>query len=67
MVTAACVRERAAVPHDVRRAADPPGRALAALVKNTVGVTITVEVVEPDGVERSMGKMRRIVDQRPKS
>ena len=40
------------------------GRALAELVKNTVGVSITVEVIEPDGVERSMGKMRRIVDRR---
>jgi phenylacetate-CoA ligase len=38
---------------------------LATLVKNTIGVTVQVEVVEPDGVERSMGKMRRIVDRRP--
>jgi phenylacetate-CoA ligase len=42
------------------------GRALADLVKNTIGVSITVEVIEPDGVERSMGKMRRIVDRRPR-
>jgi phenylacetate-CoA ligase len=28
-------------------------------------VTVAVDVIEPDGVERSMGKMRRIVDQRP--
>ncbi|MGA5298831.1 phenylacetate--CoA ligase PaaK [Nucisporomicrobium flavum] len=47
-------------------AAEEAGRQLAALVKNTVGVSVTVEVIEPDGVERSMGKMRRIVDQRPK-
>jgi phenylacetate-CoA ligase len=33
-------------------------------VKNTIGVTIAVHVLEPDGVERSMGKMRRIVDER---
>jgi phenylacetate-CoA ligase len=45
-------------------AAEPAGRALATLVKNTVGVSITVEVIAPDGVERSMGKMRRIIDQR---
>jgi phenylacetate-CoA ligase len=43
------------------------GRDLAALVKNTIGVSVTVDVIEPDGVERSMGKMRRIVDQRPKT
>ncbi|GIF63016.1 phenylacetate-coenzyme A ligase [Asanoa ishikariensis] len=38
--------------------------ALAAAVKDRIGVTIAVEVLEPDGVERSMGKMRRIVDER---
>ena len=48
-------------------AAELAGRELADLVKNTIGVSVTVEVIEPDGVERSMGKMRRIVDQRPKA
>lgn len=47
-------------------AAELAGRELATLVKNTIGVSIAVHVLEPDGVERSMGKMRRIVDQRPK-
>jgi phenylacetate-CoA ligase len=47
-------------------AAEAAGRDLAALVKNTIGVSVAVDVIEPDGVERSMGKMRRIVDQRPK-
>ena len=42
------------------------GRELARLVKNTIGVSVAVEVIEPDGVERSMGKMRRIVDHRPR-
>jgi phenylacetate-CoA ligase len=46
--------------------AQEAGRELATLVKNTVGVSITVEVIEPDGVERSLGKMRRIIDQRPR-
>jgi phenylacetate-CoA ligase len=41
------------------------GRHLAELVKRTIGVTIGVEVSEPGGVERSMGKMKRIVDLRP--
>jgi phenylacetate-CoA ligase len=40
------------------------GEALAQRVKNTIGVTIRVEVIDPDGVERSMGKMRRVVDNR---
>nr|WP_296074636.1 phenylacetate--CoA ligase PaaK [uncultured Actinoplanes sp.] len=44
--------------------ADAAGRELAAAIKNTIGVSVTVEVIDPDGVERSMGKMRRIVDLR---
>jgi phenylacetate-CoA ligase len=40
------------------------GAALAGMVKSGIGVTVAVEVTEPDGVERSMGKMRRIVDNR---
>jgi phenylacetate-CoA ligase len=40
------------------------GGALVHLVKENVGVTVAVEVVEPDGVERSMGKMRRVIDAR---
>ncbi len=42
------------------------GAELSARVKNTIGVTITTSVLEPDSVERSMGKMRRIVDHRPR-
>ena len=40
------------------------GAALASRVKATIGVSLEVEVVEPDGIERSVGKMRRIVDER---
>jgi phenylacetate-CoA ligase len=40
------------------------GGQLETLVKNTIGVSVAVEVVEPDGIERSVGKARRIVDQR---
>ena len=53
--------------HDADAAAgEAAGRELATLVKNTIGVSVGVDVIAPDGVERSMGKMRRIVDQRPK-
>jgi phenylacetate-CoA ligase len=45
-------------------AAKQAGTDLADLVKNTIGVTVSVNVVEPDDIERSMGKMRRIVDRR---
>ncbi|MGC4888019.1 phenylacetate--CoA ligase PaaK [Micromonospora sp. DT227] len=44
--------------------AERAGAALVEQVKNTIGVSVAVRVIEPDGVERSMGKMRRIVDQR---
>lgn len=42
------------------------GQELRRLVKSTIGVSVTVDVVAPDSVERSVGKMRRIVDRRPK-
>jgi len=40
------------------------GRELCETVKGRIGVTIAVDVVEPDSVERSVGKMKRIVDKR---
>ncbi|MBC7596737.1 MAG: phenylacetate--CoA ligase [Kineosporiaceae bacterium] len=40
------------------------GRALRHHIKATIGVTVAVDVVDPDTVERSVGKMRRIVDKR---
>ena len=39
---------------------------LAHHVKSVVGVTIKVDVADPGGVERSLGKAKRIVDNRPK-
>lgn len=41
------------------------GAELQRLVKERIGVSVGVEVVAPGSVERSVGKMRRIVDQRP--
>ncbi|MEI4743476.1 phenylacetate--CoA ligase PaaK [Rhodococcus erythropolis] len=40
--------------------------ALQKLVKNKIGVTVEVSVLEPGGLERSVGKARRLIDQRPK-
>ncbi|MDE9364592.1 phenylacetate--CoA ligase [Luteipulveratus sp. YIM 133132] len=40
------------------------GRDLASRIKRQIGATANVEVVGPDGIERSVGKARRIVDQR---
>jgi phenylacetate-CoA ligase len=39
---------------------------LAAGVKDGVGVTVDVEVVDPETLERSVGKMRRVIDLREK-
>jgi phenylacetate-CoA ligase len=41
------------------------GQQLEAMVKDRIGVTVAVEVVSPDSIERSVGKMRRVIDQRP--
>ncbi|MGH3239232.1 MAG: phenylacetate--CoA ligase PaaK [Spirillospora sp.] len=41
------------------------GERLRTLVKNTIGVSVDVEVVDPGGIERSAGKMRRVIDERP--
>jgi phenylacetate-CoA ligase len=51
--------------HVTAEQATEAGAALTRLVKNSIGVTVRVDVVEPDTVERSLGKMRRIVDRRP--
>jgi phenylacetate-CoA ligase len=40
-------------------------RKVSGLIKHRIGITAAVRVVEPGGVERSIGKARRIVDQRP--
>ncbi len=55
------VERRGQVPDEVARDA---GRQLEHLVKSTIGVTVSVDVVAPEVIERSVGKMRRIVDRR---
>ena len=35
-------------------------------IKTLIGVSTTVEVGDPDSIERSLGKARRVIDQRPK-
>jgi phenylacetate-CoA ligase len=39
--------------------------ALAGLIKETIGVTAAVDVLEPDLIERSAGKAQRVLDLRP--
>ncbi|WP_300645444.1 phenylacetate--CoA ligase PaaK [Nocardioides sp.] len=56
------VERREGVGVDAGRQA---GAELRHLVKSSIGVSVGVEVVDPESVERSVGKMRRIVDRRP--
>ncbi|SEQ92663.1 phenylacetate--CoA ligase PaaK [Lentzea albida] len=53
------------VEHREDAVAGDAGAQLRKLVKNSIGVTVAVEVVAPGGIERSVGKMKRIVDRRP--
>ncbi|MFD0027960.1 phenylacetate--CoA ligase PaaK [Streptomyces sp. NPDC055059] len=43
---------------------DAAARAIATGVKDGIGVSVTVEVVAPETLERSVGKIKRIVDLR---
>ncbi|MDQ0963948.1 phenylacetate-CoA ligase [Streptomyces sp. B4I13] len=45
---------------------DTAARAIAAAVKDGIGVSAAVEIVDPESLERSVGKIRRIVDLRPR-
>jgi phenylacetate-CoA ligase len=45
--------QRAAVPEQLARA-----------IKDSVGVSAEVTVVDPDTLQRSVGKLRRVVDER---
>ncbi|MEV0229548.1 phenylacetate--CoA ligase PaaK [Nonomuraea sp. NPDC050786] len=40
------------------------GESLRKAVKETVGVSVEVEVVEPETLERSVGKLKRVIDKR---
>jgi phenylacetate-CoA ligase len=55
------VEARADCPRERR---DPAAHGLARDVKNSVGVTVAVEVVDPDTLERSVGKLQRVIDRR---
>jgi len=46
--------------------ASDSGMALVLMVKERIGITARVEVLPPGGIERSLGKARRVIDRRPK-
>jgi phenylacetate-CoA ligase len=56
------VEARPESPADVRGHA---GAELVQQIKDRIGVTVEVSVVDPDTLERSVGKLKRIIDQRP--
>jgi len=43
------------------------GATLTEQIKNRIGVSVLVEVLEPDSIERSVGKARRLLDHRRRS
>ncbi|MEU5120041.1 phenylacetate--CoA ligase PaaK [Streptomyces asoensis] len=45
---------------------DVAARTIAAAVKDGIGVSVGVEIVDPESLERSVGKIKRIVDLRPR-
>ncbi|WP_043839224.1 phenylacetate--CoA ligase PaaK [Amycolatopsis nivea] len=55
------VEARAETTAEARNAA---AALVSAGVKDGVGVSVSVEVVDPDTLERSLGKMRRVLDER---
>ncbi len=59
-----CMHVRAEARPETFGVAEPGP--LAQLIKARVGVTATVEIVPPGGIERSLGKARRVIDRRPK-
>jgi phenylacetate-CoA ligase len=46
---------------------EPAAAEVARAVKDTVGVTVDVAVVDPETLPRSMGKLKRLVDNRDRS
>ena len=40
---------------------------LVSRIKDRIGTTARVEVRDPGGIERSVGKARRVVDERPRN
>ncbi len=46
-------------------AGEAPGKAFAKRIRDIVGISVQVVVEDPGGVERSQGKARRVVDNRP--
>jgi phenylacetate-CoA ligase len=46
---------------------EPAAAEICAAVKDTVGVTVDVAVVDPDTLPRSVGKLKRLIDLRERT
>jgi phenylacetate-CoA ligase len=57
------VESRDGVAESARPAA---GDRLRQQVKDRIGVSVEVQVLAPDSIEHSMGKARRLIDNRPR-
>jgi phenylacetate-CoA ligase len=55
------VEARRDTPNDRR---GPAAAEIVSAVKQTIGLTVTCEIVDPDTLERSVGKLQRIKDRR---
>jgi phenylacetate-CoA ligase len=51
-------------PDAPAKAREAAGEAIVRAVKDNIGVTVGAEVVEPGTLERSTGKLRRVIDKR---
>ena len=62
--TLAAFRRVEARPEAPSALREDAARELAGAVKDDVGVSVEVDVVDPDTLERSVGKLRRVIDRR---
>jgi len=60
------VNVEAAQGHEAAEARDASGRELAQHIKSIIGVSVRTEVRDIGEVERSIGKAKRVIDNRPK-
>lgn len=56
------IRPEADYPETRKAASDR----LSQAIKDTIGITAQVNVLDPEGIERSLGKAKRVIDRRPK-
>jgi len=56
------IRPEADYPETRKAAAER----LSQTIKDTIGITAHINILNPEGIERSLGKARRVIDRRPK-